>query len=410
MPKRNKKLTELEIKNAKAKEADYKLYDEGGLRLLVRKTGTKVWQYPYKNYGKHNVYTIGKYPTVSTAEARTLLARAKRLLEQGLDPNQEKKNVLSAAKAETENTFENIAREWHSKQGWVPKHAQNILNTMETDVFPFIGAKNVNEITPQDIIGILRKIEGRNALDVAKRVSQRCTAVFDYAINLGVCNYNPAIGRGKIVKSYKVAHRPFLKEDDLPEFLSKLDAYHGSKIVKSALKLLLLTFVRPGELRNASWEEIDLEKAEWRIPAERMKMARPHIVPLPKQAVGILRELAPKRDHHKLVFPSVRSYTKPISDVTLLKVLQILGYTGKKIEFEKTYPKVVPHGMRSTASTILNEVGRFKPDVIERQLAHVEQNKVRAAYHHAEYLEERKEMMQWWADYLDILKNKAARQ
>lgn len=393
MPRTNKKLTDIVIRNAKPKEADYKLYDDGGLRLLVRKTGTKVWQFPYKLNGKYNICTLGQYPEVGASEARSRRDAARTLIKKGISPNQDKKDQYAAVVAETEHTFENIAREWHSKQIWADKHAQNIIMTLEKDVFPKIGGKAINAINAQDILGILRSIEERGALDVAKRINQRCTAVFDYAIVKGICDNNPATGRARVIKARKVKHRPHLTEQQLPEFLTRLESYRGGKIAQLALKFLLLTFVRPGELRNARWKEFELEKAEWRIPAERMKMKRLHIVPLSKQALEILEMLRHFTGQSELLFPSSRDITKPISDVTLIKALIIMEYVGDK--------KVVPHGMRATASTILNERGEFRPDVIERQLAHIEKNKVRAAYHHSEYMDERRNMMQWWANHLD---------
>lgn len=396
MPKIIPKLTDTQVRNAKPKAKDYKLYDEGGLRLLVRPTGTKVWQYPYTLNGKANVYTIGKYdPTgrvgyIGLADARTLRDEVRQLVKQGTDPNNHKK---IARIGEHENNFEAIAREWHGKQLWVKKHASNILRTLEMDVFPRIGHKQIQDVTAQDIIGILREIENRDALDVAKRINQRCTAIFDYALTLGLCENNPATGRAKFIQVRKVKHRPHLREGQLPEFLEKLENYRGGSIPRLAMKFLTLTFVRPGELRNARWDEIDEIKAEWRIPAERMKMKRPHIVPLSKQALEVLKELKNHTGKSPLLFPGVRDINKPISDVTLTKLLIILGYIGEN--------KFVPHGIRATASTILNEKGQFKPDVIERQLAHIEKNKVRAAYHHAEYLEDRKAMMQWWGSFID---------
>lgn len=393
MPKINRKLTDTEIRNAKPKDKDYKLYDEGGLRLLVRKSGTKAWQYPYKLHGKANLYTIGQYPQTSVSEARKARDEVRLLVQQGINPNKDKQERYWANQPETEMCFEAIAREWHSKQIWNEKHASNILRTLEADVFPKIGKKPIYEVNAQDVLRILRAIEDRGALDVAKRVNQRCTAIFDYAIVRGICDNNPATGRAKIIQARKVKHRPYLKDEQLPEFLNALENYVGSKKVKLAMKLLVLTFVRPGELRNTQWDEIDEDKAEWRIPAERMKMKRPHLVPLSSQALEVLSELKKLTGKSKLLFPSSKNPSKPISDVTLTKVLIILGYIGEK--------KVVPHGMRATASTILNEKGQFRPDVIERQLAHVEKNKVRAAYHHAEYLDERKSMMQWWGDYLE---------
>lgn len=391
MPKIIPALTDTQVRTAKPKDKDYKLCDAGGLRLLIRKTGTKVWQFPYKYDNKANVYTIGQYPLVTLAEAREKRDVIRKMLLNGTDPNNQKKaeKIVEA----NSNSFEAIAREWHSKQLWVDKHAQNILMTLEKDVFPSIGPKPIADVTVKDILDILFAIERRGALDVAKRVCQRCTSIFDYAILKGLMENNPALGRSKLIKPVKTKHRPYLAEKGLPEYLAKLEQYHGRKIVKYALKLLLLTFIRPGELRYATWNEFDLEKAEWRISADRMKMGRPHVIPLSIQAVALLKELHSFTGNKDLLFPGIRSWRVPISDVTLLKALKIMGYTGDK--------KIVPHGFRATASTILNERGKFRPDVIERQLAHVEDNKVRAAYHHAEYLDERKEMMQWWANYID---------
>jgi integrase len=227
-------------------------------------------------------------------------------------------------------------------------------------------------------------------------VGQRCVAIFDYAIAKHLCEFNPAIGRAKFLKKQATNHRPSLKADQLPEYLQKLEAYSG-KTVKLALKLLLLTFVRPGEVRGGRWEEIDEEKAEWRIPAERMKMNRPHVVPLSQQALEVIKELRALTGKGKLMFPGTCHVTKEISDVTLLKALKLMGYQGEK--------KIVPHGMRHTASTILHESG-FKTEVVEAQMAHIDRNKVRAAYNHAQYFEERKQMMQWWGDYLEGAANR----
>jgi len=392
MPKTKAKLTETQIKNAKTKPVAYKLYDEGGLCLLVRPSGTKVWQLPYRLFGKYNVYTIGQYPDIGSADARRLRDEAKKHIKAGIDPNRHKQEQFQRNVGAIESTFEALGREWQKKQKWNPNHAKRVLSSLENDVFPKIGYKQVNKVTAQDILSVLHSVETRDALDVARRVNQRCVAIFDYAIAKNLCEFNPAIGRTKALKAHQVKHRPSLRENQLREFMQKLEEYRGGKVVQLALKLLLLTFVRPGELRWARWDEIDEKKAEWRIPAERMKMKRPHTVPLSKQALSVLEELQKKTGEKELLFPGERRAEKPISDVTLIKALQIMGYTGDK--------KVVPHGMRHTASTILHE-NNFKSEVIETQLAHKDKNKIRATYNHALYLEERKQLMQWWADYLD---------
>ncbi|NDF12011.1 MAG: DUF4102 domain-containing protein [Proteobacteria bacterium] len=391
MPKVNRKLTETEIRNAKPQEKDYKLYDEGGLRLLVRPSGTKVWQYPYKFDGKHNIYTIGRVGEISSGDARRLRDDVRKMVREGFDPNSHKEKKKQDNISEHKNTFQAIAQEWCEKQSWAPKYGANIISRLEKDVFPIIGRKPIKKVNVHDILAILKKIESRGALDVAKRINQYCTNIFEFAIIQDLCDQNPAAGRSKYVKSYKRQHRPYLRAHQLPDFLKSVEAYEGKKpIVKLAMKLLMLTFVRPGELRGARWVEFDLEKAIWRIPAERMKMRREHVVPLSTQALEVLKEIHKISGDREVLFPGVVSYNKPISDVTLIKMIKLIGWHGQ----------VVPHGMRATASTILNENGQFNRDAIERQLAHIEENKIRGAYHHTEYLEERKRMMQWWGDYL----------
>lgn len=392
-------LSDKHIQYAAPQDEDYRLYDRDGLRILIRKSGTKVWQFNYQHQGRHKTLTMGRYlgrgvpGHVGLKEARYALYEAKALLNAGVDPKESKEKALNLSSG-AEN-FEAIAREWHSKGVWVEKHSTSILRSLERDVFPVIGNKHINKINARDIIALIDKVLVRDARDVAKRICQRCEVIFEYAILKGVCDSNPAMGRSKYVRPKPVQHRPHLKEEDLPVFLNKLEGYHGRSYIKSAMKLLVITFVRPGELRNARWEEFDLEKALWTIPAEKMKMRRGHIVPLSKQAIQILKEIASITRKSDFVFPSVQGASKPISDVTLLKLLKILGYEGES--------RVTPHGFRHTASTILNE-NRFDNDIIERQLAHVDKNKVRGVYNHAEYLDDRAKMMQWYADHMDDLK------
>lgn len=398
MPKVIRKLTEAEIKNAKPRDKDYKLYDDGGLRLLVRKSGSKVWQYPYTFHGKGNTYTIGKYCSkgragyIGTSQARKKRDEIKSLIDQGINPNIHKKTQHFSSTEKAKTTFEAIGREWHDKGVWVPKHSKNILTSLENDVFPMIGYKQLDQISTLDIITLITEVEKRGAPDVAKRICQRCEAIFDYGLMKGICKNNPAAGRSKMITPPERKHRPHLKEHELPEFITKLDAYHGRTYIRLAINLLLLTFVRPGELRKAEWSEVDWEKCVWNIPAHRMKMRKDHVVPLSKQALSILNELHKMTGEGHFIFPSIRSPHKPITDVTLLKALQIMGYEGEK--------KITPHGFRHTASTILNEK-RYDRDIIERQLAHVDKNSIRGTYNHAEYLDSRRIMMQDWSDYLD---------
>lgn len=404
MPKLIPRLTETQVRNAQVKEKAYKLYDEGGLRLLVRPSGTKVWQFPYRFQEKANTYTLGRYGqdndprNLSLSEAREKANEVRVLIEQGINPNAQKKIDKTHSHQKQQTSFEAIAREWHSKGTWVDKYAQSIIKCLERDVFPFIGYRQIDDITSRDIILVLdRIVQEKKALDLAKRVCQRCEAVFDYAILKGLCDNNPATGRSKFVPPPQRQHRPHLKETQLPEFLKKLDKYPGRPYVRLGLELLVLTFVRPGELRLARWEEVDFKNALWNIPAARMKMKRPHVVPLSDRAIDILNELMQYTGTGELLFPSIRSPHKPLSDVTFLKALNILGYKDGK--------KITPHGFRHTASTVLNDHG-FNRDHIERQLAHVEQSKIRGVYNHAEYLTQRREMMQWYSDHLQILKAK----
>ncbi len=401
MPKISQGLSDKDLLAAKSKEKDYKLYDREGLCLLVRKSGKKVWQYHYKYENKRKTFTIGPYLQkdlpghVSLKEARTARYEVRTLLDKGIDPSAEKQAKLCDA-GDEDTTFEALGREWHSKNTWVHKHAKNIMRSLEDDIFPIIGAKQITEVTRQDIIAVLSHVAERGAYDVAQRVCQRCVSIFDYAIIKGVCEDNPALGRSRFIQKPKTKCRPHFKENELPEFLHKLSDYHGRDYVRMAMQLLVLTFVRPGELRNARWDDVNEDKAVLKIPAERMKMDRDHMIPLSSQALALLKQLKSITGNNDLLFPSVKNNQKPISDVTLTKVLIVMGYTGEK--------KVVPHGFRHTASTILNEHG-FNSDHIERQLAHVEKNKVRGVYNHAEYLEDRRKMMQWWADHLDKMKS-----
>ncbi len=399
MPKVVKRLTDKQIENAKSKKKDYKLCDGEGLYLLIRKSGSKVWQYPYQYNNKRTVFTIGRYHQkgtpghISLQDARQKRYEIRALLDQGKDPN-ELKHAQRAPKS-SENSFESIAREWHSKNVWVERHSQRVMNSLESKVFPFIGTKHINEVTTQEIVKLLERIETRGTYDTAKRICQRCENIFDYALGKGLCLNNPASGRSKFIKRPQSKNHPHLKEHELGEFLHRLDQYDGRAYVRIGLKMQAYTFVRSGELRKATWDEIDFEKKTWTISAERMKMRRTHMVPLSKQVIEMLTELKSISGRSDYLFPGLQSPHKPLSDTAHLKVLKIMGYVGDK--------KIVPHGFRHTASTILNE-HRFHYDVIERQLAHVQKNSVRRVYNHAEYEQERRTMMQWYADHLDKLK------
>lgn len=389
-------LTDTAVKRAKSEPKDYKLADGGGLFLLVRSNGSKYWRLKYRFNGKEKLLALGVYPDTSLKKARTARAKAKEQLSGGIDPGDFKQKEKDSKKIRAANTFENIAREWWEKRKgeWTESHAGRVLKSLEQDIFPAFGNEPVAEITPQEVLRALRKVESRDALDVANRLMQRCSSVFRYAIQTGRAETNPAGDLTGALKARKRTHQPSLPRTELPKFLQQLDSYEGMLQTRLALRLLVLTFVRPGELRGARWEEIDLKAKEWRIPAERMKMHSEHVVPLSRQAIAVLEQLKALTGQYELVFPSERG-RKPMSENTMTFALYRMGYKSR----------ATPHGFRATASSILNEQG-FNRDAIERQLAHMERNKVRGAYtHHAEYLPERKKMMTWWADYLDDLEH-----
>ena len=311
MPKIVKKLTNADLLAAKPRDKDYRLHDGDGLKLQIRPSGTKVWQYHYFLNGHWNIYTIGKLGDVSMVQARAKRDELKKLVDEGIAPNEHKKQTRIKRQYENRNSFEAIAREWHTKQNWAEKHKANVLSRLELDAFPIIGKQAINKISRQEVLHILQNIEQRGALDVAKRIGQYCAAIFDYALLKGLCESNPAMGLAKVVQTKGVQHRACLKEKELPDFLKKLEAYSGGKLVMLAMKLLMLTFVRPGELRGARWEEIDEKKAEWRIPASRMKMKRDHIVPLSKQSLAVIAEIKQISGNYEILFPGRKNIKNP---------------------------------------------------------------------------------------------------
>jgi len=384
-------LSDAACKNTKPESKPRKITDGGGLYLEVMPNGSKYWRMKYRFAGKEKRLAFGVYPDVGLADARGRRDQARKVLAAGNDPGEVKKEAKRLAVQNSENTFEAIAREWHKSRlnAWSENYAGKVMTSMEQDVFPRIGRRPIADIAAAELLSMLRLVEGRGALETAHRVKQNCGQVFLYAVATSRAERNPAADLKMALATPKRKHYSHLKADELPEFLSKLEAYEGHQ-TKMALKLLLLTFVRTTELRGAEWQEIDFEKAEWRIPAERMKMKENHIVPLSKQALTILKELKILNGKWRYVFPNERRPIQFISENTLLYALYRMGY----------HSRATGHGFRATASTILNEHG-FPPDHIERQLAHAERNKIRASYNHAQYLPERRKMMQWWADYLE---------
>lgn len=392
-------LTAAACNNAKPKEKPYKLSDERGMYLEVMPNGSKYWRLKYRIGGKEKRLALGVFPEVSLAAAREKRDTARKQLSEGGDPSAAKQEAKRAAKIAAANSFEAIAREWldHMRHKWSEGHHTYTKRRFEAYVFPEIGNAPIAQINAPALLSVARKIEGKGTIETAHKVMNTCGQVFRYAVATGRCERDP-VGdlRGAIKPRPAPKHMNALSEKDLPDLLRKMDAYasdNGGELqTQYALQLLALTFVRTGELREATWTEFDLEKAEWRIPAERMKMKAPHVVPLSRQSIEVLEKLKALNGGYELVFPGVRPAI-PMSKNTVLFALYRMGYRGR----------MTGHGFRAVASTILNEMG-FDADVIERQLAHAERNKVRAAYHRAEYLAERRKMMQQWADYLDSKK------
>lgn len=386
------KLTNTSVKNATKKAKDYKLSDGGGLYLLCRTTGGKLWQMKYRYGGKEKTLSLGQYPTISLADARQGREDAKKLLAKNIDPMLHKKREKLKAQINSENTLEAIARKWHEslKGQWTPNHAEKVLRRLDADLFPTLGHFPINDILPAELLQTIRKVEARGAIDIARRLLQTTGQIMRYAIAQGSAVRDITADLKGALKTRKKQSMAFLTEDELPEFYENLAKYDGLIITKLAFKLLILTFVRSSELRSAQWEEFDFDKKEWRIPAERMKMKEQHIVPLSKQAIQVLDELKKHTAQWPHLFPSQNKPIKAMSENTLIYSLYRMGY----------HSRATVHGFRSTASTILNENG-FNRDVIERQLAHGERDVVRASYNYAQYLPERHKMMQWWGGFIE---------
>lgn len=380
----------------KTVDGSYKLADEKGLFLLVSPGGGKWWRFKYRFGGKEKLLSLGTYPEVGLKLARERRDEARKLLAAGADPGDQRKAEKQAKVEAGANTFEALSREWMATRGkkWTESYASKTASSLERHVFPSIGAKPIAEIMAPELLALLRAIEGRGTVDMAHRISQHCSAVFRFAISTGRAVTDPVLSLRGALSTVKQDHYAALTDPAaFAELLRDIEKYRGEATTKAAMQLLALTFQRTKEVRFAEWSQIDLDAALWRIPAEIMKMREAHIVPLSHQAVEVFKELKPLTGAGRLVFPSAISRERPISENTVIYALARMGYKGK----------MTGHGFRSVASTLLNEQG-FRADLIERQLAHAEKNAVRAAYNRAEYLPERKKMMQQWADYLDKLK------
>ena len=399
MPKRIAPLTDTKVRTTKPTEKPQKLFYGGGLFLLVTPTGGRLWRFKYRFGGSEKLLSIGTYPETSLAEARQRRDQASALLAKGIDPSETKKAQKAAGNQETE-TFEIIAREWYAKfsPSWATSHAKTTIRRLELFIFPWLGARPVKTITAPELLAALRRIEAKGALETAHRVKQVCGQVFRYAIATGRAERDPSGDlRGAIPPASGKHMATITDPKEIAGLLRSIDDYRGGIVTRCALQLAPLVFVRPGELRQAEWSEFNLETAEWRIPAEKMKAGAVHIVPLSRQAIDILREIHPLTGHGRYVFPSPRTDSRPMSSNAILSALRRMGYAKDEMS---------GHGFRSMASTLLNEQG-WNRDAIERQLAHAERNSVRAAYNYAEFIPERKKMMQAWADYLEGIKSGA---
>ena len=387
--------SDTKFRNAKPRQKPYKLGDEQGMYLLVNPSGGKYWRLKYRLDGKEKLLAFGVYPDVTLETARAMRDRARALVANGVDPVIARQEAERVKQAATVDTFEALAREWWAnwKGGRTERHADYVLRRLEADVFPAIGKKPIATVRPRDVIAVARTIEKRGALDIAKRALETIGQVFRYAIQTERVDVNPAVNLSGVIKAHAKTNYARLSEKELPELMSKIASYSrdgGALVTRIALQLMALTFVRTSELIAARWEEFDFERAQWRIPAERMKMREPHIVPLTKQALALLAELKIVTGHSVLLFPGERDHAKPMSNNTILFALYRMGY----------HSRMTGHGFRGIASTLLHEMG-FDHNHIELQLAHKERNAVSAAYNHATYLPQRAKMMQFWADYLD---------
>lgn len=399
------KLTAVQVRSAKPKSRPYKLSDGHGMHLHVAKTGLMTWRYRFKIGGTESTFTLGEYPLMTLGDARNARMEARKMVKSGKSPamvrKQKKQHRIEeqlAYKDAKENTFKNIALEWieQQKERWSKNHADAVLNTLRRDTFPDIGEMPVDIIAPPQILNILRKIESRGSLEIARKVSQRMNAVFRYAVQTGKTTYNPATDMQGVLKTRKVEHRAAISREDLPQFLKDLTNGDIHTTTKLAIRFTILTGGRSGEIRGATWEEIDFDSQLWKIPGKRMKMDTPHNVPLSKQAIAILKRVGKLYGEEGLVFPGIRDHSKQLSENTMLYALYRLGY----------HSRATVHGFRATFSTIANE-SNFDGDVIEKALAHEERNQVRAAYHRSEYIEQRRELMQWWADLLQQMEHGA---
>ena len=384
-------LNDRQIKHSKPKDKPYKLTDGNGLYLHITPAGGKLWKLDYAIDGKRKTLSIGKYPHLSLVEAREAAENARKMKAQGIDPSQAKQQAKAERQAALLNTFEHIARDWHQNNisRWKPNHAQRIMRYLEKDVFPYIGSSPIQELRVAHIKQVLDAITARGVAETAEKIRQWINKIFNYALMLERVDGNPASALMGYIQPKTTEHMPALPHEELTEFYRRLLQVDAEPQNRLCLMLLVLCFARNTEIRGGEWKEINWQTKTWTIPASRMKRPREHLIPLSDWAMELLQELHQLTGNGRFMFPNRNTISGYISENTLGNILNRIGYKGI----------ATPHGFRSLASSILNEQG-FNPDAIERQLAHVEENKIRAAYNRAEYLTERTEMMQWYSDYL----------
>ncbi|KFC84275.1 MULTISPECIES: integrase arm-type DNA-binding domain-containing protein [Enterobacteriaceae] len=404
-------LTDIKVRTAKPTDKQYKLTDGNGMHLLVHPNGSKYWRLQYRFSGKQKMLALGVYPDVSLADARARRDEARKLLANSIDPGDKKKN--DKVEQEEARTFEQLAIEWHAtNKKWSEEHSRRVLKSLEDNLFPAIGKRNIIDLKTRDLLAPIKAVELSGRLEVASRLQQRTTAIMRYAVQSGLLDYNPAQEMAGAVASSNRQHRPALELRRTPELLQRIDSYTGRPLTRLAVELTLLVFIRSSELRFARWSEIDFETSMWTIPAEReaiegikhsqrgSKMRTPHLVPLSRQALAILKQVHKLSGDRDFVFIGDHDHRKPMSENTVNKSLRVMGYD--------TQVEVCGHGFRTMACSSLIESGLWSRDAVERQMSHMERNSVRAAYiHKAEHLDERKLMLQWWADFLDANRDKA---
>lgn len=398
-------LTDIKVRTAKPTDKQYKLTDGSGMHLLVHPNGSKYWRLQYRFDGKQKMLALGVYPDVSLADARTRRDDARKLLANNIDPGDKKKS--DKIEQEEARTFEQLAVEWHAtNKKWSEEHSRRVLKSLEDNLFPAIGKRNIADLKTRDLLAPIKAVELSGRLEVASRLQQRTTAIMRYAVQSGLLDYNPAQEMVGAVASSNRQHRPALQLKRIPELLRRIDSYTGRPLTRLAVELTLLVFIRSSELRFARWSEIDFETSMWTIPAEReaiegvkhsqrgSKMRTPHLVPLSHQALAILKDVYKLSGDRDFVFIGDHDHRKPMSENTVNKALRVMGYDTKV--------EVCGHGFRTMACSSLIESGLWSRDAVERQMSHMERNSVRAAYiHKAEHLDERRLMLQWWADFLE---------